>query len=156
MNRNKSSSTRFALLQAFRGIRTSLLCWATAVTALRCALFFLLRVAPSGADSEKMGQRPSLPALVSDWKQRTGFAWHRRSGRRLWQKGYYDHILRSDEAHLSIARYIFENPVRAGLVKDVREYPWLGSDRFTVEEIMSALDALRPWVRPPIKGGPTR
>jgi len=97
----------------------------------------------------------SLPALVADWKQRTGFAWHRRSGRRLWQKGYYDHILRSDEAHVSIARYIFENPVRAGLVKDAREYPWLGSDRFSVEEIMSALDALRPWVRPPIKGGPT-
>jgi len=87
----------------------------------------------------------SLPALVADWKQRTGFAWHRRSGGRLWQKGYYEHILRSDEAHLSIARYIFENPVRAGLVKDAREYSWLGSDRFSVEEIMSALDALCPW-----------
>lgn len=87
----------------------------------------------------------SLPAMVAEWKQRTGFAWRRQSGGRLWQKGYYDHVLRADEEHLSIARYIFENPVRAGLVKDAREYPWLGSDRFSVEEILSVLEAWRPY-----------
>lgn len=81
----------------------------------------------------------SLPAFIAAWKQRAGFAWHKRSGGRLWQKGYYEHVLRADEEHLSIARYIFENPVRAGLVMDAREYPWLGSDRFSVEEILSVL-----------------
>ncbi|MFA5909773.1 MAG: transposase [Vicinamibacterales bacterium] len=86
----------------------------------------------------------SLPDFVSMWKQRTGFAWHKRTGKRLWQKGYYEHMLRSDEAHLPIARYILENPVRAGLVRDIRDYPWLGSDRFSIDEIMAAFEALGP------------
>lgn len=87
----------------------------------------------------------SLPAFIAAWKQRTGFAWQKRSSSRLWQKGYYEHVLRADEEHLPIARYILENPVRAGLVNDPRAYPWLGSDRFSVEEILSALEALEPY-----------
>lgn len=87
----------------------------------------------------------SLPAFIAAFKQRTGFAWHKRSGGRLWQKGYYEHVLRADEAHVSVARYIFENPVRAGLVTDPRHYAWLGSDQFPIEEILSALEALRPY-----------
>ena len=81
----------------------------------------------------------SLPAFVAMWKQRTGFAWHRRAGGRLWQKGYYEHVLRADEAHLPIARYILENPVRAGLVGQARDYPWLGSDQFPIEDILLEL-----------------
>lgn len=86
----------------------------------------------------------SLRDFVATWKQRTGFEWYKRVGERLWQKGYYEHVLRSDEAHLSIARYILENPVRAGLVVDPRDYQWLGSDQFPLEEILSALEALGP------------
>jgi len=47
------------------------------------------------------------------------------SGRRgrLWQKGFYDRAIRRDEDLVGIARYIVANPLRAGLVKSVREYP---------------------------------
>jgi len=31
-------------------------------------------------------------------------------GRRLWQRNYYEHIIRNTESYLSIARYINENP----------------------------------------------
>lgn len=41
----------------------------------------------------------------------------------VWQSGFHDHALRSEENIRSIARYIIANPVRAGLVKDVRYYP---------------------------------
>ena len=44
-------------------------------------------------------------------------------GRRVWQKGFHDHALRKEEDLPALARYIVANPVRAGLVRSVREYP---------------------------------
>jgi putative transposase len=44
-----------------------------------------------------------------------------------WQKGFYEHILRSDEDCGSATAYIFENPVRARLAKDIYEWPFTGS-----------------------------
>jgi len=44
-----------------------------------------------------------------------------------WQKGFYEHILRSGEDCASAMAYIFENPVRAGLAKDIYTWPYLGS-----------------------------
>jgi REP element-mobilizing transposase RayT len=46
---------------------------------------------------------------------------------RLWQPYGYEHVLRSDEATHAVVRYILENPVRAGLVEDVLDYPFCGS-----------------------------
>ena len=42
---------------------------------------------------------------------------------RLWQRGYYDHAIRTDENLLNVARYIIANPLRAGLVKRLGDYP---------------------------------
>ena len=47
--------------------------------------------------------------------------------RRLWDKGYYDRVLRDSEATEAVAPYILANPVRAGLVKSIEDYPFLGS-----------------------------
>lgn len=41
----------------------------------------------------------------------------------VWQPGYFDHALRSDEAVRVHARYLVDNPLRAGLVEEVGEYP---------------------------------
>ncbi|MCV6611171.1 MAG: transposase [Amphritea sp.] len=41
----------------------------------------------------------------------------------VWQRGFHDHALRKDEDILSVARYVVMNPVRAGIVKSVKEYP---------------------------------
>ena len=40
-----------------------------------------------------------------------------------WEKGFYDRAIRRSEDLESVARYIVMNPVRAGLVRTVREYP---------------------------------
>ncbi|WP_373974551.1 transposase [Chitinibacter sp. SCUT-21] len=42
----------------------------------------------------------------------------------IWQKGFYDHTVRSDENLKHIARYIVANPLRAGLVQQIGDYPW--------------------------------
>ena len=44
-------------------------------------------------------------------------------GERLWQPGYHDHALRKEEDVVQVARYIIANPLRAGLVKKVADYP---------------------------------
>ncbi|KPJ87261.1 MAG: transposase [Gammaproteobacteria bacterium SG8_11] len=45
------------------------------------------------------------------------------SSKNIWQRGYFDHALRSDEDMQSVARYIVANPLRAGLVENIGEYP---------------------------------
>jgi len=49
-------------------------------------------------------------------------------GRRLWQRSFFDHALRKEESLVDVARYIWENPVRASMVKDPRDHSWTGSD----------------------------
>lgn len=44
-------------------------------------------------------------------------------GNPIWQKGYYDHAIRKDEDIQDIARYIIANPIRAGIVERVGNYP---------------------------------
>ena len=45
----------------------------------------------------------------------------------LWSPGYYDHAMRVDEDLRTTAEYILANPVRAGLVERIEEYPFKGS-----------------------------
>lgn len=44
-------------------------------------------------------------------------------GKSIWQAGYYDHAIRKDEDIVDIARYIVANPIRAGLVTKMGDYP---------------------------------
>jgi putative transposase len=38
----------------------------------------------------------------------------------IWQRGFFDHLLRSDESYAQKWNYVRENPVRAGLVQKRR------------------------------------
>jgi len=67
---------------------------------------------------------------MRDTKSHSGFyvkrhMEHRRGNapKAIWQAGYHDHALRKEEDIRDVARYIVMNPVRAGLVRSVREYP---------------------------------
>ena len=95
--------------------------------------------------------RADLRAFVHQAKQRAAFAFTRKWAGPLWQPSYYDRVLRDDDATLPAARYILENPVRAGLVASPLEYPFIGSRRYAVEEILEAVrwqprgNAQRSW-----------
>ena len=45
---------------------------------------------------------------------------------KLWQPGYYDHLLGSDEDWKSVAEYVLMNPVRKGWVLDWTDWKWSG------------------------------
>ena len=44
----------------------------------------------------------------------------------IWEEGFFDHILRSNESYSQKWNYVRENPVRAGLAKSVTEWPYQG------------------------------
>ena len=44
----------------------------------------------------------------------------------LWQRGFFDHLLRGDESYAQKWDYVRENPVRAKLVTDAGAWPYAG------------------------------
>ncbi len=42
----------------------------------------------------------------------------------IWASSFHDHALRHEEDSMKVARYIVMNPVRAGLVRRVGDYPF--------------------------------
>jgi putative transposase len=85
--------------------------------------------------------------FISRAKQLSGFHYKKQFGEALWQRYGYERALRSDEATLSVARYILENPVRAGLVDRVEDYPFLGSGDYTIPQIVEAVQMNHGWHR---------
>ena len=67
-----------------------------------------------------------LSVVMKRLKARTAIALNREIGRRgrFWAKGFHDHALRKEEDLLAVSRYIVANPLRAGLVKSVSDYPY--------------------------------
>jgi putative transposase len=64
--------------------------------------------------------------------------------RNLWQRDYYEHILRSSESVNSVAAYIFANPVRAGLIKNPMDWPFSGSSVFEWKTLPNPIDKFVP------------
>ena len=85
---------------------------------------------------EGLSDSSDLRRFVRDWKQRTAFEYRKTTGRDLWQRGYFDHVLRADEDTDIVARYVLTNPVRAGLVADVKDYRYVGSDTSTIGDLL--------------------
>ena len=84
-------------------------------------------------------------AFISKAKPFSGFHYKAAFGDRLWQRYGFEHTLRNDEAALGVARYIVENPVRAGLVDQPGGYRYSGSDTYSLEQILEAVQMQRGW-----------
>jgi putative transposase len=72
-------------------------------------------------------------------KQGAAQSYSREFGTPLWQEGYFDHVLRAEEDARQVARYILDNPVRAGLVAHPSEYPFLGSGVWDLKDLLSGV-----------------
>ena len=64
-------------------------------------------------------RRGSLPKSIKRIKS----VFSSKDIERIWDYGFYDHGIRSDESLIKVARYIVANPLRAGLVDRVGDYP---------------------------------
>ena len=78
--------------------------------------------------SDQRSDSASLSRFIGGFKQWTAKGVLRAAGLAppLWQKQFFDHVLRSGESYESKWRYVCENPVRAGRVDSVEKWPYGG------------------------------
>ena len=98
---------------------------------------------------EGMSDRSDLTAFVPTAKQRAAHVARQSIHGRLWQAGYFERVLRDDDDTINVARYVVQNPVRAGLVRSPGEYLFLGSSILSKEDLIGSC----VWT-PRMRGGP--
>ncbi len=81
----------------------------------------------------QLGMQGDLSGAMHRAKGRSARCWGREAGTSggLWQPGFHDRAVRRQQDVRRAARYIVANPLRAGLVTDVLQYPfwdavWMG------------------------------
>jgi REP element-mobilizing transposase RayT len=69
---------------------------------------------------------PPLDIIMHSLKSWTASQANRLLGRsgQFWEHESYDHVVRGDEEFHRIVNYVLNNPVKAGLVRDWREWRW--------------------------------
>ncbi|HET8899305.1 MAG TPA: transposase [Rhodanobacteraceae bacterium] len=74
----------------------------------------------------RLGDGANLSALVARLKSASARNVNhvRASDDAVWSRGFHDHALRREEELAGTARYIVANPLRAGLVKGIGDYPF--------------------------------
>ncbi|WLA04712.1 transposase [Xanthomonas translucens pv. undulosa] len=74
----------------------------------------------------ELGPRATLSDAMQHAKGRCAHAVNRARGRggRVWSPGFHDRALRREDDMLTAARYIVANPLRAGLVRRLGDYPY--------------------------------
>lgn len=76
-------------------------------------------------------------AFTKAAKQYSGYYYKRSFGQPLWDRYGYEHVVRDDgDAALTI-RYFLANPVKGGLAAHPREYPNIGSQRYSIDELIA-------------------
>jgi REP element-mobilizing transposase RayT len=73
----------------------------------------------------QLGETDSLGDVIGRLKSASSRHTNRTLNRTgpLWSKAFHDHALREEEDLQAVARYIVANPLRAGLVKRIGDYP---------------------------------
>jgi putative transposase len=88
-------------------------------------------------------------SFIKRAKQFSAFHYSKIFRHRLWQRYGYERTLREEDTTLAVAKYILENPVRAGLVTNPEDHPFSGSKTHTLSEVLEAIGDFRG----PPKGG---
>ena len=86
-----------------------------------------------------LSPKADLWKVVVDFKQRSGYWLRQNRNQFRWQKGFFDHIIRKSDDLGSQIRYIAQNPVRKGLVKNWDEHPHTGSLGIDLEAVMNGV-----------------
>ncbi|WPO98695.1 transposase [Pseudomonas sp. HR96] len=70
-------------------------------------------------------QAGDISTAVGRAKSRSAAAINRARGTTgaVWQAGFHDRAIRKDEDMKAVARYVLRNPIEAGLVRRIGDYP---------------------------------
>jgi REP element-mobilizing transposase RayT len=88
--------------------------------------FFCANIPPT-ADSDNY----DLSEFIQQWKQWSSKRILRKHhndlvNSHIWQKEFFDHLLRSEESYSQKWEYVRQNPVRKNLVKNAEDWPLQG------------------------------
>ena len=72
-------------------------------------------------------------------RQRAGALYARTRHLPLWQPGYFERVVREEDDARAMAGYIVNNPVRARLVDSPVDYPFVGSDVWSLEDLLESI-----------------
>ena len=77
---------------------------------------------------QAIGAIRPLPRLMNKWKEWTAkrICEEMAIAPPFWQRGYFDHVLRTAESYGEKWAYVRDNPVRAGLAASWEAWPWQG------------------------------
>lgn len=75
-------------------------------------------------------EKSNLVKTMKSFKQISSYRFRKICRGTLWQRGYYDHILRKEEDLDIVANYIWSNPVRKGIVETIMDYPFSGPKEY--------------------------
>jgi putative transposase len=128
--------------------------WFAAFDVARCVIAEMRRVESCGAVSSlawvlmpdhlhwlfSLGSTASLAQVMQQFKGRSARVANRQLGRSgaFWQRAFHDHALRDEEDRVAVARYVVANPLRAGLVSRIGDYPhwdavWVTGEGFGLD-----------------------
>ena len=71
-------------------------------------LHLLIQLHAPGSSGTPTPTNETIPALISTLKRLT----NRKTGEKLWQRSYYDHVIRNETDYREIWQYIGANPAR--------------------------------------------
>jgi len=103
-------TTAFGLLDSIRYRVESHVWWVFAACIMPDHVHLVLGFPPEA----------NVAKCLRDWKR-----WTSRALGFEWQRDYFEHRLRHDENFLEKTQYVLENPMRAGLVEDWRDWPFM-------------------------------
>lgn len=86
-----------------------------------------------------LNERSNSLAAMNEFKLKSG-KWMSRKKLAGWQGSYFDHIMRYGDDWRRHATYLAMNPVRAGLVENYLDYPFLGSIGCDLQDVVLRLD----------------
>jgi putative transposase len=100
---------------------------------------------------EGVSAESDLLLLVRNFKQTSSREYSIETAAPLWQKKFYDHILRAGESHDAVSWYIWMNPVRKRLCTEPTQYPFSGSFTEDWKKKVQPLETWTPsWKQPQV------
>ena len=103
--------------------------------------------------SHGTSEHSDCKAFIKAAKQYSGYAFKQRHDQRLWQRYGFERVIRDDAELASTIGYIISNPVRAGLVTHPSQYPHLGSQIYSVAELLKICEYRAESADLPPEGG---
>jgi putative transposase len=88
--------------------------------------------------AEGLAPTSNLLNLVLTIKMKSTRSYLQTTSEPLWQKKFFDHVLRPSDSPEQIAWYIWLNPVRKGLCTQPNAYPLSGALTTTIPRLSSS------------------